>query len=149
MANTQTTGYYFAPPSHWPVVGSVALFFLALSAVLLFNGHGAGWIPIMGESVGGIAAGVARIHDACNAAGRDPSGLQVQAPVQMVMGDNGRPDLDASMATLAERKDADWVAFDGRVFAKWTLVALASGAGFMLTVAVGLVVWTQRRRAKR
>ena len=45
MANTQTTGYYFAPPSHWPVVGSVALFFLAIGGVLLMNSHGAGWIP--------------------------------------------------------------------------------------------------------
>ena len=60
----------------------------------------------MGESVEGIAAGVARIHDACNAAGRDPSGLQVQAPVRMVMGDDGRPDLDASMATVPELVEA-------------------------------------------
>ena len=45
MANTQTTGYYFAPPSHWPVVGSVALFFIASGGVLLMNSHGAGWIP--------------------------------------------------------------------------------------------------------
>jgi cytochrome c oxidase subunit 3 len=45
MANTQTTGYYFAPPSHWPVVGSVALFFIAIGGVLLMNSHGAGWIP--------------------------------------------------------------------------------------------------------
>ena len=45
MANTQTTGYYFAPPSHWPVVGSTALFFLATGGVLLMNGYGEGWIP--------------------------------------------------------------------------------------------------------
>ena len=45
MANTQTTGYYFAPPSHWPVVGSVALFFIASGGVLLMNSHGVGWIP--------------------------------------------------------------------------------------------------------
>ena len=62
--------------------------------------HGSGWIPIMGESVEGIAAGVARIRDACAAAGRDASGLKVQAPVQIVMGDDGRPDLDACMATV-------------------------------------------------
>jgi cytochrome c oxidase subunit 3 len=47
VANTQTTGYYFAPPSHWPVVGSIALFFLATSAVLLFNGYGSGWLPFV------------------------------------------------------------------------------------------------------
>jgi cytochrome c oxidase subunit 3 len=45
VANTHTTGYYFAPPSHWPVVGSLALFLLASSAVLLFNGYGVGWLP--------------------------------------------------------------------------------------------------------
>ena len=44
MANTQPTGYYFAPPSKWPVVGSTALLFLAVSGVLLFNGYHAGWI---------------------------------------------------------------------------------------------------------
>ena len=37
MANTQPTGYYFAPPSHWPVVGSVALFFIAIGGVLLIR----------------------------------------------------------------------------------------------------------------
>ena len=47
MSNTQTTGYYFAPPSHWPVVGALALFFLATSAVMLFNGYGAGWLPFV------------------------------------------------------------------------------------------------------
>ena len=45
MANTQTSGYYFAPPSHWPVVGSTALFFLAVGAILLMNSHGVGWVP--------------------------------------------------------------------------------------------------------
>ncbi len=44
MANTQSTGYYFAPPSKWPVVGSTALLFLAVSGVLLFNGYHVGWI---------------------------------------------------------------------------------------------------------
>ena len=47
MQHTQPTGYYFAPPSHWPVVGSIALFFLACSAVLGFNGYSAGWIPFI------------------------------------------------------------------------------------------------------
>ena len=45
MANTQSTGYYFAPPSKWPVVGSTALLFLAVSGVLLFNSYHVGWIP--------------------------------------------------------------------------------------------------------
>ena len=64
--------------------------------------YGAGWIPIMGETVEGIAAGIARIRDACAAAGRDPSSLQVQAPVRIVMGDDRRPDLDACMASVPE-----------------------------------------------
>jgi len=45
VANTQTTGYYFAPPSHWPVVGSIALFCMAIGGVLLMNSHGIGWVP--------------------------------------------------------------------------------------------------------
>jgi len=45
VANTQSTGYYFAPPSKWPVVGSTALLFLAVSGVLLFNGYHVGWVP--------------------------------------------------------------------------------------------------------
>jgi len=64
--------------------------------------YGAGWIPIMGETVEGIAASVQRIRDACAGAGRDPSTLQVQAPLRLVMGDGGRPDLDASMASVPE-----------------------------------------------
>lgn len=64
--------------------------------------HGAGWIPIMGESVEGIAAGVDRIREAFTAAGRDPSTLEVQAPLRMVMGDDKRPDLAAGMASVPE-----------------------------------------------
>ena len=64
--------------------------------------HGAGWIPIMGETVEGIATGAARIRDAFTAAGRDPSTLQVQAPLRVAAGDDGRPDLAASMASVPE-----------------------------------------------
>jgi len=64
--------------------------------------HGAGWIPIMGESVEGIAGGVARIREAFSAAGRDPSALLVQAPVRMAMGDDQRPDLARSMASVPD-----------------------------------------------
>jgi cytochrome c oxidase subunit 3 len=45
MEHSHPTGYYFAPPSHWPVVGSTALFFLATGGVLLMNSYGFGWIP--------------------------------------------------------------------------------------------------------
>ena len=44
MSNT-SGGYYFAPPSHWPVVGSIALFFLAVGGVMLMNSIGGGIIP--------------------------------------------------------------------------------------------------------
>ena len=64
--------------------------------------HGAGWIPIMGESVDGIAEGGRRIRDAFTAAGRDPSTLQVQAPLRMATDGDGRPDLAASMASLPD-----------------------------------------------
>ncbi len=64
--------------------------------------YGAGWIPIMGETVEGIAAGVSKIHEEMRAAGRDPSTLQVQAPVRMAMGDDKRPDLEASMASVPD-----------------------------------------------
>jgi len=45
VEHTQPTGYYFAPPSHWPIVGSIALFFMAVGGVLLMNSYGEGWIP--------------------------------------------------------------------------------------------------------
>jgi alkanesulfonate monooxygenase SsuD/methylene tetrahydromethanopterin reductase-like flavin-dependent oxidoreductase (luciferase family) len=64
--------------------------------------YGAGWIPIMGESIEGIAAGIVRIREAFAAADRDPAELQVQAPVRMVMGDDKRPALDASMASVPD-----------------------------------------------
>ena len=35
--STTTGGYYFAPPSKWPVVGSTALFFFASGLVLWMN----------------------------------------------------------------------------------------------------------------
>ena len=69
MSNVQHSGYYFAPPSHWPVVGSVALFFMAflpqfvdsaadsrvpaflfLGAVFIFNGTVWCLILVLGAS---------------------------------------------------------------------------------------------------
>ena len=46
MEHTTPTGYYFAAPSKWPVVGSTALFFMAFGAALLFNEYGAGWLSL-------------------------------------------------------------------------------------------------------
>ena len=40
---TDTSHYYLPAPSRWPVTGSIALFTMALSAVLLVNHIGTGW----------------------------------------------------------------------------------------------------------
>lgn len=37
MSEHAEGGYYLAPPSHWPIVGSIALFTMAVGAVLLMN----------------------------------------------------------------------------------------------------------------
>ena len=37
---SQPGGYYLPSPSHWPIVGSTGLFFMALGAVLLMNDSG-------------------------------------------------------------------------------------------------------------
>jgi cytochrome c oxidase subunit 3 len=42
-SHTASTSYYLPAPSHWPIVGSVAVFLLAMSGVLIMNGMGAGW----------------------------------------------------------------------------------------------------------
>ena len=49
---SQSTRYYLPEPSHWPVVGSCALFLMALGAVLWMNGAGAGpWVVVAGMAV--------------------------------------------------------------------------------------------------
>jgi cytochrome c oxidase subunit III len=51
MAESTDRGHYFVPqPMPWPIIGSSALFMMAIGAVFLFNGTTAGWI--------GIAAGL-------------------------------------------------------------------------------------------
>jgi cytochrome c oxidase subunit III len=43
--SAHTGGYYFAPPSKWPLVGSTALFFMAIGGVLAMNSiQPGGWI---------------------------------------------------------------------------------------------------------
>jgi probable F420-dependent oxidoreductase len=64
--------------------------------------HGAGWIPIMGETAEGIAAGAQKVRDAFTVAGRDPSGLQVQAPIRMAKNADGQFDVAASMASVPD-----------------------------------------------
>jgi len=68
--------------------------------------YGDAWIPIMGETVEGIAAGAKTVRDALQAAGRDASTLQVQAPLRIERGDDGRPDVARSIASVGELLDA-------------------------------------------
>jgi len=63
---------------------------------------GDAWIPIMGATLDEIADGKRRIEGAWTDAGRDPAALQVQAPLRIERGDDGRPDLAHSMATVPD-----------------------------------------------
>ena len=63
---------------------------------------GDAWIPIMGASLDDVADGKRRIAAAWTDAGRDPAALQVQAPLRIERGDDGRPDLARSMATVPD-----------------------------------------------
>jgi len=63
---------------------------------------GDAWIPIMGASLADIADGARRIAAEWTAAGRDTGALQVQAPLPVERGDDGRPDLARSMAAVPE-----------------------------------------------
>src|SRR5258705_9835394 len=48
----QSTRYYLPEPSHWPVVGSCALFLMTFGGVLWMNGVGAGpWVVVAGMAV--------------------------------------------------------------------------------------------------
>jgi cytochrome c oxidase subunit 3 len=49
---SQSTRYYLPEPSHWPVVGSCALFLLTFGGVLWMNAVGAGpWVVIVGIAI--------------------------------------------------------------------------------------------------
>ncbi|HVJ95894.1 MAG TPA: LLM class flavin-dependent oxidoreductase, partial [Acidimicrobiia bacterium] len=61
-----------------------------------------GWIPIMGATIDDIAAGAKQIGEAWTAAGRDPAGLKVQAPIRIAMDDSGKPDIARSMESIPE-----------------------------------------------
>ena len=63
---------------------------------------GDAWIPIMGATLADIADGARRIGEAWRMAGRDPAALQVQAPLPIQRGDDGRPDLARSMAAVPD-----------------------------------------------
>ncbi len=63
---------------------------------------GDGWIPIMGETLDGLAAGIERLRAAYTDAGRDPGELRVRGTLPVVKGDDGRPSLDATLAGADE-----------------------------------------------
>jgi len=47
-----TRQHYFVPqPMYWPVLGSMALFLMALGAVFVFNGGRSGWVSIAAGAV--------------------------------------------------------------------------------------------------
>jgi cytochrome c oxidase subunit 3 len=49
---SQSSRYYLPEPSHWPVIGSIALFIMALGATFWMNGLGAGpWLVAAGLAV--------------------------------------------------------------------------------------------------
>jgi probable F420-dependent oxidoreductase len=58
---------------------------------------GDGWIPIMGERRDGIAAGVQTLRSRFDDAGRDPDDLRVRAGARIGKGDDGRPEIGATI----------------------------------------------------
>jgi hypothetical protein len=56
----------------------------------------------MGATLEDIADGARRAAEAWQAVGRDPAGLQVQAPLRIERGDDGKPDLARSIATVPD-----------------------------------------------
>jgi probable F420-dependent oxidoreductase len=60
-------------------------------------GLGDGWIPIMGETVEGIASGITTLRAAYESAGRTPDDLIVRAPLPLRRADSGGPSLAATL----------------------------------------------------
>ncbi len=63
---------------------------------------GDGWIPIMGETLDGLAAGAKRIRDVWSEHGREPAALKVRGDLPVLKGGDGRPDLSRSLAGAHE-----------------------------------------------
>lgn len=58
---------------------------------------GDGWIPIMGETLEGIAAGITTLRGALADAGRNPDELIVRAPLPIAKDADGKPSLGATL----------------------------------------------------
>lgn len=67
---------------------------------------GDGWIPIMGESPEGIRKGIETLRGPLADAGRDVSSLLVRVPLPPVRDDDGRADVDATLAQVEVLTDA-------------------------------------------
>jgi alkanesulfonate monooxygenase SsuD/methylene tetrahydromethanopterin reductase-like flavin-dependent oxidoreductase (luciferase family) len=68
-------------------------------------GIGDGWIPIMGETVEGIGAGVRRLRDLLHAAGRDRGSLLVRTRLPVAVRDS-KPNLEATLDAATVYVDA-------------------------------------------
>jgi probable F420-dependent oxidoreductase len=66
---------------------------------------GSGWIP-WGQDAMNPAAGLARICEALEAAGRSPEGFQVTSYIPVVSRENGSIDLDQTMAAVGPMVEA-------------------------------------------
>lgn len=66
---------------------------------------GSGWIP-WGADIMDPVAGLVRIREALEAAGRDSAGFQVSSHMQLQKADNGQLDLSATMAAVPPMVEA-------------------------------------------
>ncbi|NQZ94926.1 MAG: TIGR03619 family F420-dependent LLM class oxidoreductase [Myxococcales bacterium] len=67
---------------------------------------GDGWIPEPYAPVDVLASGVPVLRDAWRSAGRDPNDLGIQGDLDVVVGSDGRPDLEASLHAVPEWRKA-------------------------------------------
>jgi probable F420-dependent oxidoreductase len=58
---------------------------------------GSGWIP-WGASASALASSVEQVREALEAAGRDPKAIGIVANLPTVRGDDGKPDVDRTLA---------------------------------------------------
>lgn len=63
---------------------------------------GSGWIPSVDARRDDVRAGAERIADALRAAGRDPAELRIRAGLPTVRDDDGKPQLEPSLARVPE-----------------------------------------------
>jgi probable F420-dependent oxidoreductase len=67
--------------------------------------HGDGWVP-MEQNPDKLAGHIAKLRAAFAAAGRDPSEAGVRSVPRAVMGSDGKPNLDATLASIPQYEHA-------------------------------------------